>query len=170
MADPNPAGDIVSVFVTCGSREAAEHIATTLVEERLAACVNVLPGVTSVYRWQGELTKDAEVALLAKCRASQAARVSERVIELHAYDVPCVVVHPLVGGSPTFLDWVRSQTEEPAGAEGEALPDAEPTADVPDEDWSSPSSDAAGGELPGDGPGDEPDDPIERRSEDEPAL
>jgi len=168
MADPNPADDIVSVFVTCGSREAAEHIATTLVEERLAACVNVLPGVTSVYRWQGELTKDAEVALLAKCRASQAAVVSERVIELHAYDVPCVVVHPLVGGSPTFLDWVRSQTDAPVDAGGdaggEALPaaDAEPSADIPGEERPVPSSDDAGGDLPGDA--------SERHNEDEPAL
>ncbi len=101
----------VTVFATCGGREEADRIARTLVEERLAACVNVLPGVTSVYRWEGALQEDEEVVLLAKTREALADAVRARIEALHAYDLPCVVVLPHgASGSARYRAWVEEQT------------------------------------------------------------
>ena len=100
----------VSVFVTCGARDEADHIARTLVTEGLAACVNILPGVTSVYRWEGETHADPELVLFMKTRQELAERLCARVEELHSYDVPCIVVLPLAGGNSRYLEWIREQT------------------------------------------------------------
>lgn len=103
----------VSVYATAASLEDAERLADALVEERLVACVNILPGMRSVYRWEGRLEHDDEVVLLAKTRRELAEAVCERVAALHTYDVPCCVVLPLVAGWPAYLDWIDEQTREP---------------------------------------------------------
>jgi periplasmic divalent cation tolerance protein len=107
------ADGLVSVYVTCSSQAEAELIGRTLVEERLAACANVLPGVTSIYRWQGDLHEDAEVAALLKTRAELFPALERRLRELHAYEVPCIVAWPLQAASEPYARWVREQTREP---------------------------------------------------------
>jgi len=100
--------DVLMVFVTCESREQAETIASSVVEERRAACVNVLPGVRSCYVWQGKLTWSEEVLLVMKTTRSGFEELRKRVVELHSYDVPEVVGVPIEVGFEKYLDWVRS--------------------------------------------------------------
>ena len=94
------------VLMTCGSEEEAGKIAEALVKENLAACVNIVPKVTSVYRWKGEVCRDAEVLLIAKTRETHLAALEGRVKALHSYDVAEVIVRPIVAGSREYLDWV----------------------------------------------------------------
>jgi periplasmic divalent cation tolerance protein len=104
--------EFVSVYMTAASQQAAEALGRNLVEERLAACVNVLPGGVSIYRWKGAVQRDEEVVLLAKTRRSRVEALTSRVHELHADDVPCVLVLPITGGSPAYLAWLAEQTAE----------------------------------------------------------
>ncbi|MDP6277629.1 MAG: divalent-cation tolerance protein CutA, partial [Nitrospinota bacterium] len=98
-------------LVTAGSDEEAAKIARALVEERLAACANVLDGMTSIYRWQGAVCEDSEAVLIAKTSQARVAALTERVKALHSYDCPCVVTLPVAGGNTDFLDWIAAQTE-----------------------------------------------------------
>ena len=106
------ASNLVLLYVTAQDVAEATRMGRTLVQERLAACANVLPGMTSVYEWQGELCESAEAVLVLKTRASLAGAAAERVRALHSYDVPCVVTLPIVGGNGEFLQWVVRQTNE----------------------------------------------------------
>lgn len=94
------------VLITAGSQEEAESIANALVAERLAACVNLVPGITSVYRWQGEVQRDQEWLLVVKSRRDVLDDLVQRVKELHSYDLPETIALPLVGGSAPYLDWL----------------------------------------------------------------
>lgn len=96
---------------TCPTRESVERIAATLVDERLAACVNVLPGVTSVYRWQGEVTSEAEVVLMIKTSAVRYPALETRLAALHPYEVPEIIALPIAAGLPTYLNWLAAETE-----------------------------------------------------------
>jgi periplasmic divalent cation tolerance protein len=98
--------ELVFVYITAGSRDEAMRIGRTLVEERLAACVNILGGMTSIYRWQGAVETAEETVLVAKTRAGLFDRLTARVKELHSYDVPCVVELPIGRGNPDYLDWL----------------------------------------------------------------
>lgn len=102
--------EIYLTYVTTPSREEALSLARQLVQERLAACANVLPGLTSVYQWQGELHEDAECLLLLKTTEALASSLKERLVALHSYECPCVVAWPLAAGHEEFLRWVREQT------------------------------------------------------------
>ena len=102
--------DRVVLYVTCGSREEALKIGRALVEERLAACANVLAPHTAIYRWEGALQEDAEIGLLLKTRRALVDRATARVKALHGYTVPCVVAFPVVGGNPDFLAWIGTET------------------------------------------------------------
>jgi periplasmic divalent cation tolerance protein len=99
------------VLITAGSQEEAERIAQVLVAEMLAACVNVVPGVTSIYRWEGEVQRDQEWLLVAKSRRDVLDRLVERVQEIHSYDVPEIIALPLAGGSEPYLRWLDSVVE-----------------------------------------------------------
>lgn len=103
--------DFVLAYITAGSREEALHIGRALVEERLAACANVLDGMTSVYRWNGAVEEAPEAVLIAKTRAALFDRLAERVRALHSYDTPCVVEIKLGRGNPGFLGWLEAETE-----------------------------------------------------------
>lgn len=81
-----------------------------MVEERLAACANVVDGMTSVYRWQGKLASETETVLILKTRQGLAEAVIARVNALHSYECPCVVVLPVIAGNPAFLDWIAQET------------------------------------------------------------
>ncbi len=94
------------VFCSCPDVQSAGLLADTLVEERLAACVTRLPGVTSVYRWEGALQRDAEVLLIIKTTAERLANLSARIESLHPYEVPEVIAIPVTGGSERYLGWV----------------------------------------------------------------
>ena len=94
------------VLVTAGSADEAAAIARALVEERLAACANVVPGIRSIYRWEGAVHDDAEVLLVVKTRADRFEALARRVGELHSYDVPEVIALPVVAGSARYLAWL----------------------------------------------------------------
>jgi len=96
----------VVIFVTTGSMEEAERIASELLNRKLVACANLLPGVTSLFWWQGELDRADEVLVVMKTRAERLDEVTALVNELHSYDVCEVIALPIVGGSKAYLDWV----------------------------------------------------------------
>jgi periplasmic divalent cation tolerance protein len=102
--------DIVTVYATFADEEEALRIARTLVEERLAACANILGPCRSVYRWQGRVEDSSEVAVLLKTRAGEADRLIARLAQLHSYDVPAAVAWPIANALPAYLQWVVAET------------------------------------------------------------
>lgn len=111
-ADAGGASDgLVLALSTAPDAEQAARIARVLVEERLIACASLVPGLTSVYRWQGEVRSDAEVLLVMKTRAGLVPRLKERLPRLHPYEVPELVVSPVVDGLEAYCRWVRDETE-----------------------------------------------------------
>ena len=97
------------ILMTAGSLEEAHRIADVLVTEMLAACVNVLPGVTSVYRWEGKVQHDEECLLVAKSTREVLIDLVSRVQSLHSYDLPEIVALPVVGGSDAYLRWLDGE-------------------------------------------------------------
>ena len=97
-------------YVTAGSREEALSIGRRVVQERLAACANVLDGMTSVYWWQGALQQAGEAVLILKTRAELVERLTARIRELHSYECPCVVALPIAAGNPDYLDWIAGES------------------------------------------------------------
>ena len=98
-------------YVTAGSRDEALSIGRTVVQERLAACANVVDGMTSIYWWQGALEQAAEAVLILKTRAELVERLTARIKELHSYECPCVVALPIAAGNPAYLGWIAGETE-----------------------------------------------------------
>jgi periplasmic divalent cation tolerance protein len=101
---------IYLAYCTCPTRESAQALAETLVGERLAACVNILPGVSSVFRWEGQIETASELLLMIKTSAPQVTLMIDRITEVHPYDVPEVICHPIAAGQNRYLDWVRQCT------------------------------------------------------------
>jgi periplasmic divalent cation tolerance protein len=102
---------VLLCYCTCPDAASAQAIAGTLVGERLAACVNRLPGVASTYRWQGEVTTDSEELLLIKTTAARFEALKARLLALHPYELPELVVVPVEGGHAAYLDWVRTSVD-----------------------------------------------------------
>jgi periplasmic divalent cation tolerance protein len=100
----------VTVLVTCPNRRVAETLARAVVEERLAACANVVPGLTSIYRWKGKICRDREVLVIMKTRRSRFQALARRVRALHPYSVPEIIALPVAVGSPAYLAWVAEST------------------------------------------------------------
>ena len=100
------------LYMTAADAEEARRIGDALVAERLVACVNIIPGMTSIYRWEGEVRHETECVLIAKTRAELVERATARVRALHSYDCPCVVALPVAGGNPEFLSWILNETKE----------------------------------------------------------
>lgn len=98
------------VYVTTPDRETARTIATALVAEGIAACANILPGMESVYRWQGAVERAEECVLILKCRAAGFEALSARVRALHPYQVPCIVALPITAGLPDYLAWLADES------------------------------------------------------------
>ncbi len=98
------------VFCTCPDRNTAERIAAALVELRLAACVNLLPGLHSIYRWQDAVEHADEVLLLIKSTAERYPALQAAIVEQHPYELPEVVAVEAAGGLPGYLAWVRDST------------------------------------------------------------
>jgi periplasmic divalent cation tolerance protein len=100
---------VVAVLTTAPSADVADRIGTTLVEERLAACANLVPGVSSVFRWKGEVSREAEVLVLLKTTAARLGALRRRLVELHPYEVPEVIALDIREGHAPYLDWVRAE-------------------------------------------------------------
>ena len=100
---------VLEIQVTCGGVDEAERLATALVEQRLAACVQQLP-IRSTYRWNGAVERDDELLLLVKTTRDRYADVESLVLELHSYDVPAITAIEVVEGSPAYLEWVAAET------------------------------------------------------------
>jgi periplasmic divalent cation tolerance protein len=100
---------IVSVYATFGSDEEARRIARIAVEERLAACANILGPLHSIYRWKDKIEEAGEVAALFKTREEAAQSLVARIAELHSYDVPAAVVWPVADAVPAYAEWVRAE-------------------------------------------------------------
>lgn len=103
------------VLVTTPDAETAESLVGTLVEEGVVACGNILPGLTSIYRWQGRVERTAEALVVFKTTAAGAARLVERVPELHPYEVPEVLVLPVDAGHGAYLEWITQNVSANRG-------------------------------------------------------
>lgn len=117
--------DKVVVFVTCGSAEEAERIARTLVEERLAACVNISSLLRSLYHWEGKVCDEAEVLLVIKTARDLFDRVRRTVERLHSYQVPEIICLPVIDGAPNYLNWLGAElagAAAPAGRRSKLRP------------------------------------------------
>lgn len=101
---------VMFVYATAGDAAEAKRIARAVVEERLAACANIIERVSSVYWWQGEVQEAGEAALILKTSAARVETLIARIKALHSYDCPAVVALPVVAGLPGFLDWVTAET------------------------------------------------------------
>ena len=99
------------IYMTASSKTEAQKIGKALVESRLAACVNILDNMQSIYRWEEKVQEDAEVVLIAKTTESLVAQLIDKVKSLHSYDCPCVVSLPVLDGYPPFLNWVHAEVE-----------------------------------------------------------
>ena len=106
-------GSIVSVYATFSDEEEAARIGRTLVDERLAACVNILGPCRSIYRWEGKVEDAAEAAALFKTTAGLGERLIARIAELHSYAIPAAAIWPIAAAAPGYAEWV---SEETAGA------------------------------------------------------
>ncbi|MBS0213477.1 MAG: divalent-cation tolerance protein CutA [Proteobacteria bacterium] len=104
------------VLCTCPDAANAQALADSLVERRLAACVNLLPGVRSVYRWQGRVEQADEVLLLVKTTDDRFEALQEQIVRMHPYAVPEVLAFKAVDGLPAYLGWVETETRDEAGA------------------------------------------------------
>lgn len=100
----------ILVYITAGNKSEANKIASVLVEERLAACVNFFP-IKSVYRWKGKVTQDNEFLLFCKTTKKKFKELEKRVKEVHSYELPAIVALPLTAGNPEFIDWIKKSTE-----------------------------------------------------------
>ncbi|MER3556775.1 MAG: divalent-cation tolerance protein CutA [Thermus sp.] len=98
------------VLMTVPTEEKAREIARTLVEEGLAACVNIVSGLTSIYRWQGQVVEDKELLLIVKTTTFRFPALRERVQGLHPYTVPEIIALPIAEGHKDYLDWLREST------------------------------------------------------------
>jgi len=111
--------DVVLCLTTSPDRESALSLARTLIEERLAACVSVLPGVISLYTWQGAVEQADELQLFVKTTRANVPALKARLLELHAHEVPELIVLDVVDGSPAYLAWVDAGVR--AFSSGETL-------------------------------------------------
>jgi len=103
--------EAIVVLVTCGSEEEAAKIANSLVEERLAACVNILSPIRSIYRWEGKIWDEKEWMLIIKTQKKRFEDLEKRVKSIHSYSVPEIIVLPIVKGSASYLRWLEETTE-----------------------------------------------------------
>jgi periplasmic divalent cation tolerance protein len=102
--------DMCMIYATIDTENQALALGGMLVEERLAACVNIIPGMRSIYRWQGVVEEADEMVVLVKTRKDYADKVIARIREVHPAEVPAVLVLPILKGNPAFFDWIARET------------------------------------------------------------
>ena len=98
--------------MTAGSKEEARSIGRVLVESKLAACVNIIDAMNSIYTWDDKIQEDTEVILIAKTQKALVPELTEKVKNLHSYDCPCIVSLPVSGGNQAFLDWIIENVKQ----------------------------------------------------------
>jgi periplasmic divalent cation tolerance protein len=118
-----PVLGVMFVYVTAGDVAEAHRIGRAAVEARLAACANVIPGMRSVYWWQGKIEEGREAVLILKTTEDRLEALTARVKELHSYDCPCIEALPVIGGHPPYLDWVVQETQGSPARESGGLSD-----------------------------------------------
>jgi periplasmic divalent cation tolerance protein len=101
------------VLCSCGDSEAARRIANALVDQRLAACVSILPAIESVYRWREKIESANEALLLIKTASHRFPALQEKILELHGYDTPEIIALPVVAGLEKYLGWLGEQVSSP---------------------------------------------------------
>jgi len=101
--------EINLVYMTTGDKEEARKIGRVLVESRLAACVNIIDPMVSIYRWEGKIQDDQEIVMIAKTTAENVPALMDTVKSLHSYACPCIVCLPVINGHEPFLAWVQEQ-------------------------------------------------------------
>ena len=106
-----PHRELCVVLATVPDAEVGRRLARTLLDEGLIACANLVPGVVSLYRWEGEVQEEGETLLLLKSRMELVPRLLERIPELHPYELPEVLALPVAGGLPAYCRWVLDETE-----------------------------------------------------------
>ena len=97
------------VYITTSGNEESKKIANTLVEDELAACVNIISSIESIYLWKGEIEDDNESLLIAKTKVSKVDKIIERVKEIHSYETPAILAIPVIDGSRDYLDYLDSE-------------------------------------------------------------
>jgi periplasmic divalent cation tolerance protein len=102
---------IFLIYMTAGSREEAKEIGKELVANKLAACVNILDNMRSIYSWQGEIQDDSEIVMIAKTTEGRIPSLIDKVKLMHSYECPCIVSLPVSGGHQPFLDWIAAEVE-----------------------------------------------------------
>lgn len=105
-----PTDDYIIVLTTCNSSEIASSIAESLVSNKLAACVNIINGVESVYQWQGKIEHDKEILLIIKTQRSLYSQLEQAIQELHDYELPEIIAVPINTGEKNYLNWIQSAT------------------------------------------------------------
>ncbi len=99
------------IYMTAGSKEEARNVGKALVESKLAACVNIIDGMNSLYMWKGKLQDDREVVLIAKTAENRVQDLIAKVKSVHSYDCPCILSIPVEGGNPDFVDWIINEVK-----------------------------------------------------------
>ena len=117
--------DAVVVVTTVGSEEEANRLAREIVGRRHAACVNIVPGVRSIYRWKGQVCQDSEYLLMVKTLEAEFSEVAETIRELHSYELPEILAFSIQKGDPEFLEWIARGCDA-AAAEDDELGESEP--------------------------------------------
>lgn len=104
--------DYIIVLTTCNSSEQASSIADTLVNKKLAACVNIVNSIESVYQWQGKIEHDKEIQLIIKSRQCLFTQLEKTIQELHDYELPEIIAVPIVAGELNYLNWIQTSTSD----------------------------------------------------------
>jgi periplasmic divalent cation tolerance protein len=105
------AEDRIVIFITTGTEAEAHTIAGQLIEHRMAACVNIVPGVDSIFRWNGKVETDRESLLIIKSKFALLQETIDLVKRLHSYEVPEIIAMPVIGGNEEYLRWMDSEVE-----------------------------------------------------------
>ena len=103
--------EFIVVLITCAKIQEAKKIANVLVDSRLAACVNIIPGIHSIFRWEGKIDKAKEVLLIVKTKKSVFSKLVKKAKSIHSYDVPEIIALPIVSGEPSYLDWLNQSVQ-----------------------------------------------------------
>jgi periplasmic divalent cation tolerance protein len=101
------------IFITCPNIKEANHIASVLIDKKLAACVNIIPKIDSIFRWQGKIDKASEVLLIVKSRKSLFKKIAATVKKHHSYDTPEIIALPIILGNKKYLHWLKDSTRAP---------------------------------------------------------
>ena len=99
----------ILIYVTCPNKNSAKKIAKELLEEKLIACANIA-NIDSMYSWKGKVEESKEVLLLAKTRSSLFKKIKKRILDLHSYEVPCIISLPIIKGNKEYLEWIKKTT------------------------------------------------------------